>query len=265
MADKIIILKKFLVLSFSFALCALSFTLIANAYAFNLDKMKARFLSSDYKQAIIEGEKAIAGIEHSTDGLDELYYLLGLSYLKDGNYLRASDISEIILREFKGSRFKEDALLALGDTYFLRGDYQNANAQYRKVIDGNPSSKLRFTAYYRISQCALKTGDTQQAKEYLSRLKEEAPESFEFISNKDLDTSCDIYYTVQVGSFSSSTNAQNFMQKLIQNGYPAYLEEAKTQDNVTYRVRIGKFKLRQETQELENKLTQEGYPTKIYP
>jgi len=55
--------------------------------------------------------------------LDELYYLLSLSYLKDGNYLRASDIFEIILREFKGSRFKEDALLALGDTYFLRGDY----------------------------------------------------------------------------------------------------------------------------------------------
>lgn len=254
--------KKILILTCVFTFCLLSFTF--SSYALNLDKMKVSFLNGDYKQAILEGEKALAAAEYSSQ-LDELYYLLGLSYLKDGNYLRASDIFEIILREFKATRFREEALLALGDICFLSGDYPKAQDYYKKIITDNLNSQWRFTVYYRISECGLKTGDTQQAKEYFSKLKESSPQSFEFISYKDLNVSCDIYYAIQVGSFSSKVNAQNFMQKLVQCGYPAYIEEAQAKESITYRVRIGKFKMRQEALNLENKLIQEGYPTKIYP
>ena len=84
----------------------------AFAYALDLDKLKAYFLSGDYKSAITEGERVLAKVEDSGP-IDELYYILGLSYLKDGNYLRASDIFEIILNECKGSHFKDDAILRL--------------------------------------------------------------------------------------------------------------------------------------------------------
>lgn len=234
-------------------------------YCRDLEAVRLNFLKGDYKSAIAEGEKILAG-ERFFVGCDKLYYLMGLSYLKEGNYLRASDIFEIIIKEFPGSRFKEEAELSLGDAYFYMGNYAKARSYYRGLLDKNPRTRLGAAAYYRLSQVALKEGNTIEAKEYLSKLKQEYPLSPEVKAGAELLSSPDIYYTVQVGSFSSSLNATNLMQKLIQQGYPAYVEELKSgASKSAYRVRIGKFSLREQAQELENRLSQEGYPTKIFP
>jgi tetratricopeptide (TPR) repeat protein len=260
MAIKIL---KFLSLSCIFTFCILHFTF--PCYALNLDKLKVYFLSGDYKSSILEGERILASSGSSSVGLDELYYILGLSYLKDGNYLRASDIFEIILKEFKDSAFKDDALLGLGDTYFLRGDYDKAQGQYQELIETNPRTKLRALVYYRLSQIGFKKGETQAAKEYLDKLKDNFPLNLEAKLNQGLYPLSDIYYTVQVGSFSNRINANSLVQKLIGKGYPAYIEEVVSEGKTIYRLRVGKLRLRQEVLELENKLSQEGYPTKIYP
>jgi cell division septation protein DedD len=69
-----------------------------------------------------------------------------------------------------------------------------------------------------------------------------------------------------VGAFSNQSNASSLTQKLIEKGYPAYIEKLNSQNAVaSYRVRVGKLRLRQEASELESKLSQEGYPTKICP
>jgi len=249
-------------------LCVFVVFSFSNVYALNIDKVKAGFISGDYKEAIKEGEKILANAANSGN-IDELYYILALSYLKDGNYLRASDIFEIILKEFKNSAFKEEACLGLGDTYFLREEYSRAEQYYKDIIAANPVTKLKAQIYYRLSQIGFKKGDTRQAKEYLNKLKEELPLSLESRLNKDFyptpGASIDFYYTVQAGSFSKKLNAQNLAQKLIHNNYPAYIEETGAEAETTYRVRVGKFQIRQEAIELERKLTQEGYPTKIYP
>lgn len=250
-----------------FVICALCFVIAENAYALNLDKARYYFLSGDYTSCINEGEKILAGSSYSPD-IDELYYILGLSYLKDGNFLRASDIFEIILKEFKNSVFRDEAKLGLGDTYFLRGDFTKAGNCYKELINSNPSTKIKAQVYYRLSEAGYKQGDTGQGKEYLDKLKQEFPLSPELRLNKDLyppSDSPDLYYTVQVGAFSNITNAKNLTQKLIQQGYPAYMEGLSSQGKTSYRVRVGKLRLRQEAIDLEKKLSYEGYPTKIYP
>jgi tetratricopeptide (TPR) repeat protein len=258
------------ILSMIFVICALSLGFFyTDAYALNLDKLKIHFLEGDYKAAVLEGEKILADAGHSR-GLDELYYILGLSYMKNGNYLRASDIFEIILKEFKDSEFKEEAKLGLGDTYFLREDFRAAEGCYKELIASNPYSKLKSLLYYRLSQIGFKKGDTQQGQEYAQRLKQEFPSNIElFQSNNTLfiaGPSFDFYYTVQVGSFSNRANARNLIEKLIRKGYPAYIEEAISQEGERiYRVRVGKLKIRQEALILAGKLTQEGYPARIYP
>ena len=250
------------------AIWCLVIGIFTNAYALNLDKVKFNFLSGDYKEAIKEGEKILANAANSGN-IDELYYFLALSYLKDGNYLRASDIFEIILKEFKDSAFKEEASLGLGDTYLLREEYSCAGQYYKDIVAANPNTKLKAQIYYRLSQIGFKKGDNGQAKEYLNKLKEELPLSLESRLNKDFyptsGASSDFFYTVQAGSFSKKINAQNLTQKLIRNNYPAYIEETGGKAETIYRVRIGKFQIRQEAVELERKLAQEGYPTKIYP
>lgn len=235
------------------------------AFALDLDKAKALFISGDYKAAISEGEKIMAKTSSNSLGLDELYYILGLSYLKDGNYLRASDIFEIILKEFKDTQFSADATAGLADAYFLKGDYDRAENIYKELLNQKQNSKLKPLLYCRLSQCSAKLGDAQGAKDYLNKLKQEFPLSLETAQGAVGITEDSFYYSVQVGSFSSSVNANNLKQELAAKGYLAFVEEASSGNRTTYRVKAGKVHLRQEAAELEKKLSGEGYPTKISP
>jgi len=229
-------------------------------YCLDLDNVRIYYLKGDYKSAISEGEKMLANNRLYSQS-DELYYLLGLSYSKDGNYLRASDIFEIILNEFKGSSLKDDAVLGLGDTYFLRGDYKKAKQYYAGLLD---NAKLKPAVYYRLSQCGFKEGDTQEGKDYAGKLKNEFPQNPETRFNKELYPVSD-FYSVQVGSFSSPANAGNLRDKLISKGYDAYIQETEADGKKAYRVKVGRLKSRPEAIQLEAKLSSEGYPTKITP
>ncbi|MCM8795233.1 MAG: tetratricopeptide repeat protein [Candidatus Omnitrophica bacterium] len=254
----------------SFVLCVLCVLCLEETYALNLGKLKVDFLNGDYQSAISTGEKILSNANSTSEGLDELYYLLGLSYLKEGNFLRAEDIFEIILKEFKTTKFKDEAMLGLGDVYFLKGNLDKAQATYKELISKNPDSALKPQVYYRLSQIAFKKADLLTGKEYLDKLKKEFPQNIELQINSDIssltDYPVDLYYTVQVGSFSRSLNAQNLKQKLINLGYPAYIEEIScNKTEKRYRVRVGRLKTRAEAVDLANKLIQEGYPTKIYP
>lgn len=242
--------------------------LTAYAYSLNLDKIKIYFLKGDYREAIAEGEKLLAKSPHSKVE-DELYYILGLSYLKEGNLLRASDIFEIVMKEFKDSKFEEEAILGLGDTYLLKGDLEKAQWYYEELVRNRPHSKLLAQAYSRLSQIGFKKGDRGQGKEYMDKLRHDFPLNPESKMDADLpvfqDGLLEVYYTVQVGSFSNSRNAKNLSQILLNKGYAAYIEEINSSGKTTYKVRVGKLRLRKEAVDLEKRLTQEGYPTKIFP
>ncbi len=246
------------------SLCLWVFAPAGSLSALNIERAKIPFLSGDYKTAITEGERILT-LSGNAPGLDELYYILGVSYLKDGNYLRASDIFEIILKEFKDSKFAEDAEFGLGDAYYLKGDYTKAEEYYKELLKRNPRGKLCASLYYRLSQTAVKRGDTQQAKEYLDKLKNEFPLNLDIRANEELKSISDIYYSVQVGSFSSSTNASNLCNRLIKKGYTAYVQEVAREGDKIYRVKVGRTKLRSEAVELKNKLSLEGYPARICP
>jgi tetratricopeptide (TPR) repeat protein len=241
----------------------LFFVSVSRVYALNLNKARFYFLNGDYSACINEGEKILAGSANPKE-LDGLYYLLGLSYLKEGNYLRASDIFEIILKEFKNSPFKDEARLGLGDIYFLNSQYDRAVGSYKDLLAAQPDTKFAGLLYYRLSQCAFKNGNTTEGNDYLRRLRKEFPLNLENIANKDVSSFTN-YYTVQVGSFSNAQNAKNLTQRLTQENYPAYIEQLDSQGKIVYKVRVGKFNLRQEAVELADKLSREGYPTKICP
>lgn len=234
------------------------------SYALDLDKIKVHYLSGDYKSAITEGEKILATQSLASAHSDELYYILGLSYLGDGNYLRASDIFEIILQEFKKSSLKENARLGLGDVYFLKGDYVKAKSYYQDVINNGNDSRLKPMAYYKLSQTALKTGDTQGAQKYSQELNEEITPEKKVALEKDVGVLPD-FYTVQAGSFTSPRNAKNLQLKLTSQGYDAYIQEVDMGLKKTYRVKVGKLKLRQDAVRLQLRLAAQGYPANIIP
>lgn len=246
------------------AVFAAFLAVLNQSFALNIDKVKISFLSGNYKEAIKEGERLMAASGVSNGALEELYYLLGLCYLKDGNYLRASDIFEIIISEIGDSKFKDEAIMGLGDTYFLRGYIEKAEESYRKLLEESPKSKLVPQLLYRLSECSAKRGDIVSAKDYLLRLKKEYPANVETIVDKDLSVP-ELLYSVQVGAFTRPANANNLAKKLNEDGYDAYVEDTIFSGRKVYRVKVGKLKTRYEAAQLAKKLSQEGFPVKIIP
>jgi tetratricopeptide (TPR) repeat protein len=234
-----------------------------NGYALNLDKAKVYFLKGNYQECIGECENVLARSGYSRD-LDELYYMLGISYMKQGNLLRASDVFEIIINEFKDSGFQQEAQLGLGDIYFLKSDYENAENKYKQILQSSEDTRLKGLILFRLAQCALKEGNWQEAQAYQDKLNKDYPLSFEKRLAKDLSAP-QFYFTVQVGAFSNMKNARKLCQELSDKGYSSYVVDPGSGCEKLYRVRVGKLDSRFETKELEKRLIAEGYPTKIYP
>ncbi|MFC1804816.1 SPOR domain-containing protein [Candidatus Omnitrophota bacterium] len=246
--------------------CLFLFLLCFSGHGFclDLDKARTHFIEGDYNACIEEGER-ILGVSGQDRNMDELYYLLGVSYLKEERYLRASDIFEIIMNEFKDSSYRDEARLGLGDTYFLRGNYVEAAKEYGELLKLEPRTDLKAAAYYRLSRAAFKEGNKEKAGEYLEKLEREFPQSPEALLDKDISAGPDLYYAVQAGAFSSPDNARALAEKLVKEGYPAYTEEVLLQGKKTFRVRVGKLKSRRNAQLLQDSLSRNGYPTKICP
>jgi tetratricopeptide (TPR) repeat protein len=256
--------KRFYLLVFNFTFFL--FTFVFPSFALDLATVKTCFLNGDYQQAISEGERLLAGAGHSEKGLDELYYILGLSYLKEEKFLRASDIFEIILIEFKGSPWKEEAEFGLADTYFLRGNYQTAYERYQKLLHSSPRGRLVASLYERLSSCASRLGNIGQARDFLEKAKQIAPRNQGPGLDFDNSSSGEGFYTVQTGSFVKPANANSLLEKLTAKGYPAFLEtSAGATPEKVFRVKVGRFKTLKEAEALEEKLAQEGYPTRICP
>lgn len=239
-----------------------------SAYCMDLSRLKTLFITGSYEASIKEGERLLSRSSRNTEGLDELYYYLALSYLKSGNLLRSGDIFEIITDEFPSSEFRDYAALGKADIAMAKEDFISAEDICRGLLNSRGAHDLKAAVYYRLSRVYFKTDRKDEAEKYLSMLKKEFPQSPEAKIEQELivESPEGIYYTVQVGAFGRKQNASNLVDKLIGKGYPAYLEEMPAASvAVNYRVRVGKLRTHKEASELAQKLSREGYPTKIYP
>lgn len=242
-------------------------------WALDLDALKADFLQGNYRRVIFEGQAQVDRMH--LGNTDELNYILGLSYLKESKLDLASDCFRRILNN-PGSKFNEEASLGLGDTYLMAGQFQQAEDTYNKLIADDSNSRQKPAVWYRLSQLESKRGNRQKGNDYLLKLKRDFPLSPELRVAKGIalvNTSVEVCepsvnlsaeageYSIQVGFFTSSANANNFKGALLSKNYPAYVENSGT----GYRVKVGKFKSQQEALDLERKLSQEGFQTKVCP
>ena len=62
------------------------------------------------------------------------------------------------------------------------------------------------------------------------------------------------YYSVQVGAFSSFTNAKNYAAKFGRLGYPTEILSTTNKDRTLYRVRVGNFKTKDTAEKEKKKL-----------
>jgi len=230
----------------------------------DLDKAQEIFLRADYKASITECERLLS-LNPDKEPPAEVYYLLGLNYLKSGNYLKSRDIFQVIINEMPKSSLRQDGYLGIADSYYLGGDFTKAKGYYESFISEFPRSELISLAYLRLGQISLKQGRWKEAADLLLKVKRDYPLSFEADMAKSL-LSGDNFFTVQVASFSNEETAKNLSIKLITKGYQeVFISSIEKEGKTFYRVRMGKFNTQKEALALKDRLTKEGYKPIIYP
>jgi len=247
-------------LSFIIFLVSVLWFLVTPAiHAESLNRAEVLYLQGSYSDSINECAVNIS----RNKNVDEAYYLLGLNYLKINDTEKAREKLKFFLDNFKASKYMDNARLAYADSFFLEQRFPEAREIYEEMLRKN--SALAPTAILRLGQCALKTGNWQEAKNYFDSLKQKYPLSLE-AKQADTLTQADVsYFTIQVGAFANSRNAQKLKDKLQGKNFDAYIDEFKTAEGILYRVRVGRLSSRQEAESLKSVLEKEGYPTKIFP
>ena len=232
-------------------------------WASQMDALKTDFLQGNYRRVIFEGQAQVDRMH--LGNLDELNYILGLSYLKESKLDLAQNCFRRILNN-SNSKFNPEASLALADTYLVSGRFQQAEDIYNKLIADDSNSSQKPAILYRLSQLEFKKGNPQKGDDYLFKLKRDFPLSPELRLTKGiLSINAPVVdsgeYSIQVGFFTSSVNANNFKNTLLSKNYSAYVENFGT----GFRVKVGRFKLQKEALDLERKLSQDGFQTKVCP
>lgn len=233
---------------------------LTTAYALNLDNLRNYFLNGEYKICVTEGEKILAQAASSKD-LEELYYILGLCYLKEGNYLRASDIFEITIQEFRNGKFKEEAKLGLGDTYFARRDYGKAESVYQEILKNNSHSKLKPALYYRLSQLGKRTANSGKEQEYFLKLKSEFPASPEALAGKEFFP--ETAKALEILSVPKMVNPPEVPEVLSLPASPVIPKSSNPVEEViisgAYSIQVGAFSSLANAKSLTLKLKAQGY------
>jgi TolA-binding protein len=104
---------------------------------------------SKFKEAVNQFQSLLnAGIKE--DYADNCHYWMGLSYLGLKDYKTALDQFKEVLK-FKVSEKRDDAQLMIAKTYERMGNRQQAQAEYRKLVEQYPNSE-----YVKAAQAKLK-------------------------------------------------------------------------------------------------------------
>ncbi len=228
-----------------------------------LAKAEVFYLQKFYVQAIAASQDAIQEHLQDVELAARANYLTGASYVNLFDFLTAKKNFLTVVDRYKNTAYYEDAYLGLGDVEFLQENIEEALKVYRAFLGEDPSSKRRATLYFRLAEVYLKKGDVAAGRQYLKKLREEFPGSFE-ARDADRLSAEKVWYTVQVGAFTDFKNAEKFIAGLTAKGYEVYSVLCMLSGKKLCRVRIGKFADRKDAQSLQKKLTLEGYYSKVF-
>ena len=261
-----------LVVFFSIAVLSVAEARAKESAVESVDRL---FLEGDYARAILEAERLIP-LAGATQDKEELHYLKALSLMRQKRYKEARGAFSSMLVGFKQPRRHFDAVLGVGDTYYLEGDYGEAIKHYDELIKGSPSGKNLGIVHYRLGNCYNSSGIYKKAGEHFEKARLLAPLSLEARMIPDVrdlgeGASCGItkgHFSVQVGAFKTEENARNLARRLSKMSYGEDGVEVinpDSKDEALYKVRVGACRSRAEAGKIAERLKLDGYKTKICP
>ena len=160
---------------------------------------------------------------------------------------------------------RDKAYLGLFDCYYQQGKYKRALKTIDKLQDISSRSNYLSLIYLKAARVNLKLSKWKEAKDYLQRIIERYPDSFEYHAARQLLEE-EQYFAVQVGAFMERERALQVVDALQYQDHYAYIVETMDRDQRKfYRVRVGQVTVLREAERLRKELSKLGYPTRIYP
>ncbi|MFH1380916.1 MAG: SPOR domain-containing protein [Candidatus Omnitrophota bacterium] len=228
-----------------------------------VNKMNILFLKGDYTALITDTEKNMKRCRLGRTEKKEVLYLLGLSYIKTGNFEKSRKIFYDIL-EMKGTECREEAYVAIADSYFEEGKYDAAIESYKAALDRYPRTDRISGVYYNLSQSYKIKNDLEKANFYSKKITGQYDKSFEANKTSFIPTERETkYYVVQLGAFQDLKNAKALLRKLSKKRYDAYIQKTKKDGKVIYKVRGGKFSNESYAARLIRKLRRDRFQAKL--
>lgn len=129
----------------------------------------ARMGLTDYEQAIACFQEALAGSSGFLQPVDyDLNYYLAAAYTKNGQYAEAEKTYDAILA-LKGK--EKDAYFLRGTVRLAQDDYENAKADFDRVMSMEPGNYDRLIEIYQVLEYY---GYTEVGREYLQNVLDDA-------------------------------------------------------------------------------------------
>lgn len=101
----------------------------------------------------------------------ELAYHDAFNLLKSGEYDESIAAFTDFLVQFPNSQYADNAQYWLGETYYVKREFEPAVVEYRKLIDTYPASKKRSHAMLKIGYSYHELGQIDQARAVLEDLR----------------------------------------------------------------------------------------------
>ncbi len=197
----------------------------------------------------------------------EVLWISGCSFLAMDQPDSALLRFEEIIRSFSGSNWVDWAQLARGDCFFADENYNQAIAEYNKILDNRKDSEVFPFALSGLVKCFSQLQDSEKALLYYNLLKERYPNSLESIESPaermSLKNSRDkiqaerlagVKYTIQLGVFGIKENALKLRSRFEKQGYSVAIKSKIISGKKYYVVRLGSFTFYDKALELKKKL-----------
>jgi len=203
-----------------------------------------------------------------SEAAPELLWISGCSFLAMGQADSALSEFEQILKSFPGSSWAQWAQLGRGDCFFAGGNYDQAIAQYNRVVHDYKYSEAFPFALSGLASSFPRLKRPEEALLYQNLLKERYPRSPESVLNPAeterptkgsreearAERLAGIRYTVQLGVFGEKQNALKLRSEFERQGYSVKVND-KIIGGKRYRsVQIGSFVSYEDASRLKEEL-----------
>lgn len=223
-----------------------------------LDKAWSCYLKSDYRKAL----DACRAISRKNILGEKGRYLMGLSFLKLGRQEQARENFEFVLKNYPNTRIRQELLLGIGDSYFLEGNFSQAERYYKQLLGSYSPSDYASMAYLNLGRALRRQGKWKEAQDSFNKVVSVYPASLEVREAKRYLLK-DSFFSVQVGAFSKRENALNLRELLIRRGYNARIDKYYDKESLLYKVKVGKFDKKPAAEREAKRLKKDGFAPRV--